>query len=64
MLLCENAERILPIQEIEAHIDADNTASRRVAEKAGFVETGIVDDKSWAGKTSSRVLYVRPVIRP
>jgi len=63
MLLCENVARIQHIQEIEAHIDADNIASRRVAEKAGFIETGIVEDKSWAGAISSRVLYVRPVIR-
>ena len=62
-LLCENAARIMHIQEIEAHIDADNIASRRVVEKAGFIETGIVEDKSWAGVISSRVLYVRPVIR-
>ena len=45
------------------HIDADNTASRRVAAKAGFIETGIVEDRLWAGAISSRVLYVRPVIR-
>jgi RimJ/RimL family protein N-acetyltransferase len=63
LLLCGNAARMQHIQEIEAHIDADNIASRRVAEKAGFVETGIVEDRSWAGAISSRVLYVRPVIR-
>ena len=48
----------------EAHIDADNIASRRVAEKAGFIETGIVNDESRAGTISARVLYARPVIRP
>jgi len=62
-VLCEYAARIQHIQEIEAHIDADNIASRRVAEKAGFIETGIVEDVSWAGTISSRVLYVRPVVR-
>jgi RimJ/RimL family protein N-acetyltransferase len=60
-LLCENAARIQEIQEIEAHIDADNVASRRVAERAGFIETGVVEDVSWAGTISSRVLYVQPV---
>jgi RimJ/RimL family protein N-acetyltransferase len=62
-LLCENAARILHIQGIEAHIDADNIASRRVVEKAGFIETGFVEDNSWAGTISSRVLYVRPVVQ-
>jgi RimJ/RimL family protein N-acetyltransferase len=62
-LLCENAARIQDFQEIEAHIDADNVASRRVAEKAGFIETGVVEDVSWAGTISSRVLYVRPVVQ-
>jgi RimJ/RimL family protein N-acetyltransferase len=62
-LLCEYAARIQHVQEIEAHIDADNIASRRVAEKAGFIETVIVEDVSWAGTISSRVLYVRPVVR-
>jgi RimJ/RimL family protein N-acetyltransferase len=62
-LLCEYAARIQHIQAIEAHIDADNIASRRVADKAGFTETGIVEDKSWAGAISSRIHYVRPVIR-
>jgi RimJ/RimL family protein N-acetyltransferase len=35
-LLCETAARIQNVREIEAHIDADNIASRRVAEKAGL----------------------------
>jgi RimJ/RimL family protein N-acetyltransferase len=43
----------------KAHIDADNVASRRLAEKSGFVEVGTVDDESWAGMISIRVLYVR-----
>ena len=62
-LLCETAARIQNVKEIEAHIDADNIASRRVAEKAGFIETGTVEDESRAGTIVSRVLYVRPVIR-
>jgi ribosomal-protein-alanine N-acetyltransferase len=62
-LLCKYAARILHIQGIEAHIDADNIASRRVVEKASFIETGLVEDKSSAGTISSRVLYVRPVVQ-
>jgi RimJ/RimL family protein N-acetyltransferase len=58
-LLCENAARIRGLRQLEAHIDADNFASRRVAEKAGFIATGIVADESGAGTICSRVRYVR-----
>jgi RimJ/RimL family protein N-acetyltransferase len=44
-------------------LDADNVASRRVAEKAGFVEAGAVEDTSWSGALSTRLCYVRPVDR-
>jgi RimJ/RimL family protein N-acetyltransferase len=40
------------------HIDADNIASRRVAERAGFFEAGLVEDTSWSGTRTTRVLYV------
>ncbi len=42
-------------RQLEAHIDADNAASRRVAEKAGFSESGVAEDAAGA-----RVLYTRP----
>jgi hypothetical protein len=42
----------------EAHIDA---ASRRVVEKAGFIETGSVIDVSWTGAHLTRVHYVNRV---
>jgi RimJ/RimL family protein N-acetyltransferase len=61
-LLCESAARIPGIKQLEARIDADNLASRRVAKKTGFIETGIVEDASWEGTISSRILYLRPVI--
>jgi RimJ/RimL family protein N-acetyltransferase len=63
LLVCENAALIQDVRQLEAHIDADNIGSRRVAEKAGFIETGIVHDESRAGTISARVLYARPVIR-
>jgi RimJ/RimL family protein N-acetyltransferase len=62
-LLCEAVARIAGLSQIEAHVDADNLASRRVAEKAGFVEAGTVVDKAWTGELSTRLCYVRPVIR-
>jgi streptomycin 6-kinase len=57
-LLCESARRLRYVRQLEAHVDPDNIASRRVAEKAGFVEAGFVEDTSWAGTRSTRVLYV------
>ncbi|MBL6936226.1 MAG: hypothetical protein ISS15_13775 [Alphaproteobacteria bacterium] len=49
-------------RQIEAHVDADNSASRRVAERAGFVETGTVVDDVWTGETVTRVRYVKPLV--
>jgi RimJ/RimL family protein N-acetyltransferase len=63
LLLCENAALIPDVRQLEAHIDADNVGSRRVAEKAGFIEIGGVHEDSPAGTTSARILYARPVIR-
>ena len=57
-LLCESARRLRYVQQLEAHIDADNIASRRVAERAGFVEAGFVEDTSSAWARSTRVLYL------
>lgn len=61
ILLSEAAAAIEGLQHLEAHIDADNRASRRVAEKAGFVEAGFVTDESQDAAPSSRILYVRRV---
>lgn len=60
-LLCAAAAEIADMRRLEAHIDPDNLASRRVAEAAGFGEAGVVEDKSWAGELSTRMLYVRAV---
>ncbi len=56
-LLCQAAARLDGVCWAEAHIDADNLASRRVAERAGFVETGVVEDQAPSGELVTRVLY-------
>jgi RimJ/RimL family protein N-acetyltransferase len=63
-LLCTAAEGIAGLKQIEAHVDPDNTASRRVAEKLGFAENGLVEDEAWNGTRSIRIRYVRPVGMP
>jgi RimJ/RimL family protein N-acetyltransferase len=60
-LLCRAAESIPGLKQIEAHVDPDNTASRRVAEKLGFIEDGTVEDEAWNGTRAIRIRYVRPV---
>jgi len=47
------------IATVEAHIDPDNLASRRSAERAGFTEQGLVTETEWTGETVTRVRYVR-----
>ncbi len=56
-LLCQAAAKLDDVRWAEAHIDADNLASRRVAERAGFVETGVVKDQAPSGELVPRVLY-------
>src|SRR6185437_1619183 len=60
-LLCGAAAGVDGLSELHAHIDPDNVASRRVAERLGFVEDGMVDDIAWDGVVDTRVLYTRPV---
>jgi RimJ/RimL family protein N-acetyltransferase len=60
-LLCAAVAEIADLRQLEAHIDPDNLASRRVAEAAGFGEAGVVEDESWASEVSERVLYARTV---
>ncbi|MBS0471724.1 MAG: GNAT family N-acetyltransferase [Proteobacteria bacterium] len=59
-----NAAATLPgARQIEAHVDHDNLASRRVAEHAGFRERGSVTDKAALGDgTVTRLRYVRPLV--
>ena len=60
-LLCAAAAAEIPeIERFEAHIEPDNLASRRVAEKNGFIETGVVDDETWHGGVVRRLVYERP----
>ena len=56
-LLCQAAAGLEDVYWAEAHIDPDNLASRRVAERAGFVETGVVRDPTASGETTRRLLY-------
>lgn len=56
-LLCQAAAGLEDVEWAEAHIDANNLPSRRVAERAGFIETGVVKDKTTAGGVTARVLY-------
>jgi RimJ/RimL family protein N-acetyltransferase len=63
-LLCKAAAQIEGLERIEAHIAPDNIASRALAERAGFIETGTVEETSWAGAATTMALYVRSVARP
>jgi RimJ/RimL family protein N-acetyltransferase len=59
-LLCAAAAAEIPeIERFEAHIEPDNLASRRVAEKNGFVEIGVIDDETWHGGVVRRLVYER-----
>jgi RimJ/RimL family protein N-acetyltransferase len=58
-LLCRAAFDNMPeLRRIEAHIDPDNHASRRVALSGGFVELGEVKDAAWTGVIITRLRYV------
>jgi len=60
LLLAAAAAEIAEIERFEAHIEADNLASRRVAEKNGFTEAGVIDDETWHGGIVRRLVYERP----
>jgi RimJ/RimL family protein N-acetyltransferase len=60
-LLSDAAAAITDLQQVEAHIDADNAASRRLAERCGYVPAGTVEDEAWTGARSTRLLFVRRV---
>lgn len=56
-LMCRAAAGMEEVYWAQAHIDPDNLASRRAAERAGFVETGVVQDAGASGGTVRRLLY-------
>jgi RimJ/RimL family protein N-acetyltransferase len=62
-LLCQGAVSIGGLKQIEAHIAPGNIASRRVAERAGFIESGSVEDTSSTGATAMRLRNVRSAAR-
>lgn len=57
-LLADTLQNIDGLDRIEAHVDPDNRASRKTAERAGFVRSGDVDDGAMAGGVVRRRLYV------
>lgn len=61
-LMCEAAGACGGFARLEAQIDPDNAASRRVAERSGFAWAGVAKDESDKGAGSARRLYVRPVV--
>lgn len=59
-LVCAHAFSMLDVERVELHIEVDNVASRRTAERAGFVEEGVL--RKWGRIGSERrdmVLYSR-----
>ncbi len=60
-LLGDAAASIDGLAQLEAHIDADNIASRRTAEALGYVLSGTIVDVAWDGEKSTRLRYVRSV---
>jgi RimJ/RimL family protein N-acetyltransferase len=58
-LLCEATRSMVWLHRLEARVAPDNPGSRRVAEKAGFIDAGIVDETNPMGARSSMILYVR-----
>ncbi|HLZ83563.1 MAG TPA: GNAT family N-acetyltransferase [Caulobacteraceae bacterium] len=62
-LLCEAAAHVENLERIEAHIAPDNLTSRRVAERAGFIEVGSVQETSSTGATTTMTLQVRSIAR-
>jgi RimJ/RimL family protein N-acetyltransferase len=58
-LLCNTVALVPGVVQIEAHVDEDNIASRRVAERSGFIKEGTVVDESWSGELSTRLRYLK-----
>ena len=60
-VLCEVASSVDELERLEARVAPDNVASRRVLDKANFVESGTVEEIAWTGKASMMLLYVTSV---
>ena len=63
-LLCDAASSVGELERLEARVAPDNVASRRVLDKANFVESGTVEEIAWTGKASMMLLYVRFIVGP
>jgi RimJ/RimL family protein N-acetyltransferase len=48
--------------QIEAHIESENMASRRIADRAGFTESGIALGQSPTGQMKTRIRYVKALV--
>jgi ribosomal-protein-alanine N-acetyltransferase len=61
--LLDHCFQALDAHRIEAEIDPENTASRRLAERLGFRQEGLLRDRLWvAGRPSSCYMY--SLLRP
>jgi RimJ/RimL family protein N-acetyltransferase len=58
-LLSDAAGGVDGLSQLEAHIDADNIASQRVAQAAGYWPAGEIGDEDANGDQVSRLLFVR-----
>lgn len=58
-LLADALRTLDGVERIEAHVDPDNQASQKTAERSGFVCGGDVDDRTPAGDVVRRRLYIR-----
>ena len=58
-LLSNAARAVDALSQLEAHIDADNVASQRVALAAGYLSAGAIDDEDAHGDRISRLIFVR-----
>jgi RimJ/RimL family protein N-acetyltransferase len=60
-LLSAAADAIPGLRRLEVRIAPDNESSRRVAVKAGFIESGRVKEKVRTGSFSTMLLYAREI---
>jgi RimJ/RimL family protein N-acetyltransferase len=58
-LLSDAAREVEGLVQLEAHIGADNVASHHVAQAAGYVPAGEIDEGTPMAMRSSRLLFLR-----